>query len=234
MNRPPISREFAERFAEEWIAAWNAHDLPRILSHYEDDFEMASPLIVEIAGEPSGVLRGKEKIGAYWEKALRLSPDLQFERLGVFPGVRSLAIHFRNQNGRLSVETFEIGESGRVIWAAAHHALPVGSGSRTRGDDHMVPETLDAWTHDAIRNVVKQGVFESRLFDFKETVPSGADDGGKLRLRKTLAAFANTTKRPTARDREARRVESSCRCQYCLDGVLRGVEEEGRGSPKPS
>jgi hypothetical protein len=86
MNRSPISREFAERFAEEWIAAWNAHDLVRILAHYEDDFEMASPLIVEIAGEPWGVLPGKEKIGAYWEKALRLSPDLRFEKLGVFIG----------------------------------------------------------------------------------------------------------------------------------------------------
>jgi hypothetical protein len=55
-----ITRDFADRFAEEWIAAWNAHDLPRVLSHYDDDFEMASPLIVAIAGEPSGVLRGKK------------------------------------------------------------------------------------------------------------------------------------------------------------------------------
>ncbi|HLK38853.1 MAG TPA: nuclear transport factor 2 family protein [Polyangiaceae bacterium] len=122
MNRLPITREFAERFADEWIAAWNAHDLPHILSHYEDDFEMASARIVEIAGEPSGVLRGKEKIGAYWEKALRLSPDLRFVKLGVFLGVRSLAIHCRNQKGRLSVEVFEIGESGLVVRAAAHHA----------------------------------------------------------------------------------------------------------------
>jgi ketosteroid isomerase-like protein len=37
MPRPPVTREFADPFAEEWIAAWNAHDLPRILSHYEDD-----------------------------------------------------------------------------------------------------------------------------------------------------------------------------------------------------
>jgi hypothetical protein len=37
MNRPPITRDFAERFAEEWVAAWNAHDLVRILAHYEDD-----------------------------------------------------------------------------------------------------------------------------------------------------------------------------------------------------
>lgn len=54
MSRPPISREFAERFADEWIAAWNARDLPRVLSRYEDDFEMASPLVVEVAGEPRG------------------------------------------------------------------------------------------------------------------------------------------------------------------------------------
>jgi hypothetical protein len=121
MNPPPITRDFAERFAEEWIGAWNAHDLPRILSHYEDDFEMASPRIIEIAGEPSGVLRGKKDIGAYWGKVLRLSPDLCFEKLGIFVGVRSLAIHYRNQKGRLSVETFEIGDRGLVTRAAAHH-----------------------------------------------------------------------------------------------------------------
>ncbi len=121
MNHRPITQEFAERFAEEWIAAWNAHDLPRILSHYEDDFEMSSPIIIEIAGEPSGVLRGKKNVGAYWEKVLGLSPDLRFEKLGVFTGVRSLAIHLRNQKGRLSVEVFEIGATGRVTRAAAHH-----------------------------------------------------------------------------------------------------------------
>jgi hypothetical protein len=122
MNRPPITRDFAERFAEEWIAAWNSHDLPRILSHYDDDFEMASPRIVEIAGEPSGVLRGKASVGAYWEKALRLILDLRFEKLAVFVGAHSLAIHYRNQAGRLAVETFEIGDSGRVVRAAAHYA----------------------------------------------------------------------------------------------------------------
>jgi hypothetical protein len=121
MTHPPISRDFAERFADEWISGWNAHDLPRILSHYEDDFEMASPRIVEIAGEPSGVLRGKESVGAYWEKALRLIPDLRFEKLAVFVGARSIAIHYRNQAGRLAVEVFEIGTSGRVVRAAAHY-----------------------------------------------------------------------------------------------------------------
>jgi len=81
-----MSREFAAHFADEWIAAWSAQDLPRILSHYEDDFEMASPRIIEIAGQPSGVLRGKKDVGAYWAKALALVPDLRFELLGLFLG----------------------------------------------------------------------------------------------------------------------------------------------------
>ena len=121
MNTSRITRDFADRFADEWIAAWNAHDLPRVLSHYEDDFEMASPLIVEIAGEPSGVLRGKEKVGPYWEKALQRAPDLHFEKLGVFVGARSWAIHYLNQKGRLSVENFEFSDRGLVTRAAAHH-----------------------------------------------------------------------------------------------------------------
>jgi hypothetical protein len=121
MNTSRITRDFADRFADEWIAAWNARDLPRVLSHYEDDFEMASPLIVEIAGEPSGVLRGKKDVAAYWEKALQRAPGLHFEKLGVFVGARSLAVHYRNQKGRLSVETFEFSDRGLVTRAAAHH-----------------------------------------------------------------------------------------------------------------
>jgi ketosteroid isomerase-like protein len=53
---------FAQHFATEWIAAWNAHDLDRVLSHYANDFEMSSPYIVTFAGEPSGTLVGKPAV----------------------------------------------------------------------------------------------------------------------------------------------------------------------------
>lgn len=55
----------------------------------------------------------------------------------------------------------------------------------------MIPETRAGWTLDAIRSVVSSRVFEARTFDFKETLPPSGDERGKLRLRKTLAAFAN-------------------------------------------
>lgn len=74
-----ITREFATQFAQEWIASWNSHDLTRILSHYHEDFELSSPYIAQIAGEPSGILKGKAAVGAYWAKALDRMPTLQFE-----------------------------------------------------------------------------------------------------------------------------------------------------------
>jgi ketosteroid isomerase-like protein len=51
-----MEKGFAERFAKEWVAAWNSHDLDRVLAHYEEDFEMSSPIIIALVGEPSGKL----------------------------------------------------------------------------------------------------------------------------------------------------------------------------------
>lgn len=117
-----ITADRAAHFAEDWIAAWNAHDLERVLAHYADDFEMASPRIADIAGEPSGILRGKPAIRAYWKKALQLIPELQFEKLAVFVGAKSVAIHYRNQAGRLAVEVFDFGPGDQVTRASAHYA----------------------------------------------------------------------------------------------------------------
>ena len=113
---------FAERFAAEWIAAWNAHDLERALAHYAEDFAMTSPYIPEIAGERSGTLRGKAAVAAYWKKALALKPDLHFELIAVLVGVESVTIHYKGAGGRLVAEVFHFGADGKVVRAFAHYA----------------------------------------------------------------------------------------------------------------
>ena len=117
----PIERAIAMRFAEEWIAAWNAHDLERILSHYDDDFKMASPRIIEIAGEPKGKLRGKVAIGGYWKRGLELLPDLHFELLEVFASIDTICIYYHSSRAGKAVEWFEFGADGKVIRSAGHY-----------------------------------------------------------------------------------------------------------------
>ncbi len=54
-----MNDEFASRFTSAWLQAWNAHDLDGVLSHYSDDFEMFSPVIVQVTGNREGRLRGR-------------------------------------------------------------------------------------------------------------------------------------------------------------------------------
>lgn len=116
-----IDRHFAEAFAADWIAAWNGHDLDRILSNYAEDFEMASPYIARLAGQPGGKLKGKPAVRAYWAKALELMPNLRFELVSVLAGIDSVVVHYRGVHG-LAAEVFFFGENGKVVKAHAHYA----------------------------------------------------------------------------------------------------------------
>jgi len=115
-----IDKTFATHFVNDWIDSWNHHDLDRILSHYTDEFEMSSPIIVQMAGEPSGTLKGKEAVGAYWAKALAAFPDLHFDHVATFLGVDSITLNFRWARG-LAAEVFLFGPDRKVARAYAHH-----------------------------------------------------------------------------------------------------------------
>ena len=116
-----MTKATAQAFALAWIEAWNGHDLDAILAHYTDDFVFDSPFIPVIAGEPSGTLRGKAAVGAYWAKALARTADLRFELVEVLWGIRSVVIRYRRHDGRPAAEWFELDAAGLVVRSAAHY-----------------------------------------------------------------------------------------------------------------
>jgi hypothetical protein len=116
-----MNAEFAKHFASDWIAAWNSHDLERILSHYADDFDMTSPKIIQLANEPSGTLHGKTAVGNYWAKALQLLPDLQFELINTLIGVNSITLYYRGAKTQLAAEVFHFNSQQQVTRAFAHY-----------------------------------------------------------------------------------------------------------------
>jgi len=117
-----MDKVFAEHFAADWIASWNAHDLERVLSHYADEFEMSSPMIVQVAGEPSGMLRGKTAVGAYWKIALGLIPDLQFELLEVLAGVNSITLYYKGARVAFPLRSFTSARTTRLFGLL--HTMP--------------------------------------------------------------------------------------------------------------
>lgn len=117
---PLISREFAAAFSQEWVEAWNRHDIDAVLSHYADDFTMSSPYIAQIAGVGSGSLTGKAAVRAYWEAALRMMPGLRFELVQTLVGADSVTIYYRGVRG-MAAEVFFFDADLRVVRAAAHY-----------------------------------------------------------------------------------------------------------------
>lgn len=116
-----IDADFAREFADDWIAAWNARDLDRILAHYTDDFEFTSPVIVKVANEPAGTLRGKPAVRAYWEKALASISYLHFNMLDLLIGINTVTIYYRGHRGNVA-ETFHFNATRKVHRADACYA----------------------------------------------------------------------------------------------------------------
>jgi ketosteroid isomerase-like protein len=93
----------AQAFAQQWAADWNAHDIESLLAHFTDDVVFTSPVAVRLLGG-DGVIRGKQALREYWTEGIRMIPDLRFEVLGVYAGISTVVIHYRNQAGGLVCE----------------------------------------------------------------------------------------------------------------------------------
>jgi ketosteroid isomerase-like protein len=109
-----LDRTRAERFAADWIAAWNRHDLDVILAHYADDVVFHSPRIAVVMGEAVDLVAGKPALARYWGRALAGSPDLHFTFERLYVGSDSLTITYHNHRGQYVAETFVFDAVGIV------------------------------------------------------------------------------------------------------------------------
>jgi hypothetical protein len=101
---------FAQRFGSQWLDAWNDHDIEVILDHFADDVVFSSPLALQIIEGSDGVIRGKEELRTYWTEGLRQSPALHFDIEGLYVGINTIVIQYRNHAGVMVSEvlTFEV------------------------------------------------------------------------------------------------------------------------------
>ncbi len=117
-----LTAEFANHFAQDWVAAWNAHDVEWVLSHYTEDFEMTSPVIVAVMGDPSGTIKGKPGVREYWMKALARNTDLHFELKDVTYSLNSIALYYENTARHLhAIEWFLFDGEGKCVKSIAHY-----------------------------------------------------------------------------------------------------------------
>jgi hypothetical protein len=102
------------RFADEWVRAWNAHDIEAVLAHFRDDVVFTSPVAARVVPASGGVVRGKEALRDYWATALDQLPRLRFEVVAVYRGESTLVVNDRNHRDQLVNEVLTFDGDGRV------------------------------------------------------------------------------------------------------------------------
>jgi ketosteroid isomerase-like protein len=101
-------------FAEQWVRAWNAHDIEAVLDHFHDDVVFTSPVAARVLPETGGEVRSKDALRHYWATALKSLPELHFEVVGVYRGQSTLVINYRNHRGGLVNEVLTFDDDGLV------------------------------------------------------------------------------------------------------------------------
>ncbi len=114
----PIHPSFAHNFASDWIDSWNAHDLDRILTHYDDEVVLISPVAFRLLGDSA--VNGKAALRAYFAKGLAAYPDLRFDLIEALFGIETIVLCYRNNvRGNKTAEVLRLNPAGKIthVWA---------------------------------------------------------------------------------------------------------------------
>lgn len=121
MKKPHHAAADIAALGREWIAAWNSHDLERVLALYTEDAEMTSDKIQALGFEAGGTLRGKDRLRAYWSKALAMLPNLRFDLIDTYVSPDSVVVFYQNERGAQICEYLRLDAEGKIRQGSANH-----------------------------------------------------------------------------------------------------------------
>jgi hypothetical protein len=68
-----------DHIANLWLDAFNRHDLDALLALYSDGAEHYSPKLKARQPETRGIIKGKDKMRAWWQDSFDRLPTLRYE-----------------------------------------------------------------------------------------------------------------------------------------------------------
>mgnify|MGYP000266773893 CR=1 FL=1 len=116
-----ITPEQSAEFAASWYAAWNAHDLDAIMSHYAPEIQHSSPFIKRYNGTDDLALSGIAAVRDYFDRALKRNPTLRFDPKHVTTGLESVLLVYTRMSGDLAGEVFFLNADRKIVRSVSHY-----------------------------------------------------------------------------------------------------------------
>ncbi len=113
-----------EELAKEWIEAFNAYDVERLVSLYAEDATHTSPKIRALHPETGGKLIGREQLAEWWRDSNRRIPGLRYQPTAfVADGERVIIEYLRHAPGEAPLpvaEAFDV-RAGKIVASRVYH-----------------------------------------------------------------------------------------------------------------
>jgi ketosteroid isomerase-like protein len=114
----------AEALVNDWLEAWNSHDLDRIMQHYADDIEFTVQTAVTRWGKLDGKLKGKAELRQHFSKGLELAPNIHFTLDEILSAPNGYAVLYRRENGNRVLDAVELDAAGLAVRVTAYYPRP--------------------------------------------------------------------------------------------------------------
>ena len=112
------------QIGRDWLDAFNAKDLERLVGLYADDCTHTSPKLRVQRPESGGKLHGKPALHAWWDDAFRRLPELRYESQTITADEQRVVLEYvRHAPGEASypvAEVFEIA-AGKIAASRVYH-----------------------------------------------------------------------------------------------------------------
>jgi ketosteroid isomerase-like protein len=112
------------QIAHNWFAAFNEHNLEKLLSLYDDQAEHYSPKLKVRKPETQGLIKGKDALRNWWQDAFDRLPSLQYEVLRLTPHADRIFMeyirHVKNEEDIYVGEMLEV-RDGLIVASAVFH-----------------------------------------------------------------------------------------------------------------
>lgn len=121
MTTPQIHTQIAE----QWFAAFNAHDLEALLSLYADDAQHFSPKLKIRQPETEGWVKGKDALRSWWQDSFERLPTLQYIPTSFTANIERVIMEYiRKVSGDADMMIAEVLEikDGLIVASRVYHA----------------------------------------------------------------------------------------------------------------
>jgi len=119
-----MTHEQLQSIAMRWFEAFNAHDLEKLLSLYDDEAQHFSPKLKILRPETNGLVTGKDAMRTWWKDAFDRLPTLHYQVTSLTANtdrvfmeyVRSVA----GEEKMLVAEVLEV-RDGKIVASRVYH-----------------------------------------------------------------------------------------------------------------